>query len=105
MPGSGYANDRKVLKQYADDVAVQAPVWNSSAMRVKGAHVHDLTFTADGRDFFSEYQKLVDEHAWYAWRISVVLNGVGEALYETARNYGRAEAIIEDDINDLGVVF
>jgi hypothetical protein len=105
MAQDQYEQDREALRLYAGDVRSQAPAWDASGRRLNEASVHDLTFTGDGHHFFTEYQELVAEHAWYAWRIGVVLGKVGDALETTARNYGRAEAVIEDDITRLGEAF
>jgi hypothetical protein len=100
-----YAMDKKALHMYARDVGAESPPWNSSAYRIKAAQIDREAFTNAGFRIADTYERLVDQFSWYAWRISVTLWNVEQALNDTADNYGKAEMKSSDDITKVGKQF
>lgn len=100
-----YENERTALRGYAKDVGQEASPWGASANNLKGAKIDSLAFTSSGGKIAANYERLVNEYSWYAWRIGVTLHNIGTALNETANNYGDTEKKIKDDITKLGESF
>lgn len=99
---TGYQREKEAIKAYARDLRNHAPDWSKAGYELGGAKVDPEVFTSSGTAIFNAYENLVEDYAWNAWRISVTLEKAAEALDITEEGYGRAEATIQDDINNLG---
>jgi hypothetical protein len=101
----GYEAEKKAINGYASDVEAEVKGWSDGGGTIKSASLHDNAFTNYGAKVANAYEGLVEDYAWYAWRIGVTLENVAAALRQTAKRYGESEVIVKDDINNVGKSF
>jgi hypothetical protein len=93
-----YRVQRNALVSHADHVAEEVSRWRNAGEAMKGAAVESIAFTKAGHEIADAYSKIVRDFAWTAWRVGGTLEGCSLVLHGTAENYGKAEAVISDDL-------
>jgi hypothetical protein len=105
MSAHGYEAEKKAIGGYASDVDAEVKGWSDGSGTIKSASLHNNTFTNYGAKVANAYEGLVDDYTWYAWRIGITLEKVAAVLRQTAKSYGESDAIVKDDINNVGKNF
>ena len=101
----GFAAEKSTIRGYASDVEKEVDGWSKAGNTIKSAKLDSSAFTNEGARLANAYEEIVEDYSWYAWRIGVTLDRVAGALHATASNYGKTEAIVKDDINNVGKSF
>lgn len=101
----GYKVRREIIAKHAASVGAEGVEWNNAAVHLKEARLDPLTFSGLGERFAKSYESIIEDYGWCMWRVGVILDKVEGALGATAKNYGRAEAVAEDDIRRVGEQF
>ncbi|MFL6054210.1 MAG: hypothetical protein ACJ72W_15010 [Actinoallomurus sp.] len=105
MAGDRFSVQKKALNGYAVDIGSETNSWVHAGNAIKGGVVDASAFTNEGARIANAYSDLVADYSWYAWRIGTTLDKVAGTLHAVARRYGEAEAVIKDNINDVGKQF
>ncbi|MFB4296346.1 hypothetical protein [Actinomadura sp. NTSP31] len=93
-----YKVQRNALRNHAVHVEAEVSKWRAAGEAMKGAEVESIAFTRAGGQIAAAYSKIVHDFAWTAWKVGGTFEGCALVLQGTVKNYGKADAIISDDI-------